>query len=297
MLISYMLFGFNIPTYGNNASADGIVQTAVKAEELGFSDVWTIDHTIMARQYAYPYGRIFESLTVLGHVAAKTSRVKIGTSILSIPLRNPILVAKQVVTLDHLSGGRFIFGVGLGKGEDDIPEFNFLGVDYRRRGEYASEAIKIMKTLWTAENPSHSGKYYNFNDCIFEPKPVQRPHPPIWWAGASDKALLRVAETGDGWQPITYQDRPITPKDYLILSKRLAGMLKGRKITYSLRIHLDLHVVSKYRYTTTVEELGPRLASFKKSGTEHVVLDFGDLPTEDHVKLMKFFMEDIAPTI
>ncbi|GBC70163.1 Pyrimidine monooxygenase RutA [archaeon HR01] len=292
-----MLFGFNLPTYGNNTSAESIVKTAVKAEELGYSDIWTIDHTIMAREYAYPYGRIFESLTVLSHVAAKTSRVRIGTSILSIPLRNPILVAKQVVTLDHLSGGRFIFGVGLGKGEDDIPEFNYLGADYRRRGEYATEAIKIMKTLWTEENPEHSGKYYKFKDCVFEPKPLQKPHPPIWWAGSSDKALSRVATSGDGWQPITYNDRPITPEDYAMLRKRLEGMLNGRKITYSLRIHLDLHVVSRYRFTTTVEELGPRLAAFKRSGAEHVVLDFGDLPAEESLKLMKFFIEDIAPTI
>ena len=292
-----MLFGFNLPTYGNNTSAESIVKTAVKAEELGYSDIWTIDHTIMARGYAYPYGRIFESLTVLSHVAAKTSRVRIGTSILSIPLRNPILVAKQVVTLDHLSGGRFIFGVGLGKGEDDIPEFNYLGADYRRRGEYATEAIKIMKTLWTEENPEHSGKYYKFKDCVFEPKPLQKPHPPIWWAGSSDKALSRVATSGDGWQPITYNDRPITPEDYAMLRKRLEGMLNGRKITYSLRIHLDLHVVSRYRFTTTVEELGPRLAAFKRSGAEHVVLDFGDLPAEESLKLMKFFIEDIAPTI
>jgi len=270
---------------------------ASEAENLGYSDVWTIDHTIMARQYGYPYGRIFESLTVLGYVAAKTSTVRIGTSILSIPLRNPILVAKQVVTLDHLSGGRFIFGVGLGKGEDDIPEFNFLGADYRRRGEYATEAIQIMKALWTMENPTFKGKYYSFGDCVFEPKPIQKPHPPIWWAGASEKALRRVVETGDGWQPITYEDQPITPEAYAMLKKRLETMLGGRKITYSLRIHLDLHVVSKYKYSTTIEELGPRLSSFKKAGAGHVVIDMGDLTVGEYKQLMRQFIKEIAPTI
>jgi len=292
-----MLFGVNLPTYGNNTSAQAIGEVAVEAEALGYSDVWTIDHTIMARQYGYPYGRIFESLTVLGYVAAKTSNIRIGTSILSIPLRNPILVAKQVVTLDHLAGGRFIFGVGLGKGEDDIPEFKFLGADYGRRGEYATEAVKIMKALWTMENPTYQGKYYSFSDCVFEPKPLQKPHPPIWWAGASEKALRRVVEMGDGWQPITYEDQPITPEAYAMLKKRLENMLAGRKITHSLRIHMDLHVVSRFRYSTAIEELGPRLAAFKKVGAEHVVIDMGDLNVLDYKQLMKQFIKEIAPTI
>lgn len=292
-----MLFGINLPTYGNKMSASGIAEVASEAERLGFSDVWTVDHTIMARQYGYPYGRIFESLTVLSYVAAKTSKVRIGTSILSLPLRNPILVAKQVVTLDHLSCGRFIFGVGLGKGEDDIPEFNFLGADYRRRGEYATEAIKIMKMLWTSDNPSFHGRYYSFEDCVFEPKPVQKPHPPIWWAGSSEKALSRVVESGDGWQPITYKDKPITPQDYHMLRDRLEEMLGGRKITYSLRIHLDLHVFSKYRYTTLIDELGPRLSAFEKAGVEHVVIDMGDLSADEYKQLMAQFMMEIAPTI
>jgi probable F420-dependent oxidoreductase len=292
-----MKIGISLPTYGNNASANGIREVGVEAEALGYSDVWTTDHTIMARQYGYPYGRIFESLTALGYIAAKTSTIRIGTSILSIPLRNPILVAKQVVTLDHLSDGRFIFGVGLGKGEDDIPEFKFLGADYQRRGEYVTEAIKIMKILWTEKNPTFQGKYYSFDNCVFEPKPVQKPHPPIWWGGASHKALRRVAETGDGWQPITYQDQPITPEAYAMLKRRLDELIGGRKITYSLRIHLDLHVVSKFKYSISLEELGLRLSAFKKVGVEHVVIDMGDLPAEEHKHLMRQFMNEIAPTI
>lgn len=292
-----MLFGVILPTYGKMMSPSGVTDVAVEAEKNGYSDVWTTDHIIMARSYAYPYGRILESLTVLSHISAKTSDIKIGTSILSLPLRNPIITAKQVVTLDHLSGGRLILGVGLGKGEDDIPEFRFLNADYHRRGEYATEAIKIMKALWTMENPSFKGKYFSFEDCVFEPKPLQKPHPPIWWAGASDKALRRVVESGDGWQPITYQDKPITPSDYAMLRDRLERMLNGRKIRYSLRLHLDLHVVSKHRYTSTIEELAMKLADFKKAGVEHVAVDFGDLPPEEHRHQTKYFIKDIAPTI
>lgn len=292
-----MRFGINLPTYGNNASPEGIRRVAIEAESLGYSDVWTIDHQIMSKEYAYPYGRIFESLTVLAHIAAVTTSIRIGTSILSLPLRHPITAAKQLSTIDVLSNGRLIVGVGLGRGVDDLPEFEFMGADYKKRGEYATEAINIFKELWTKDSPEFNGKYFKFRDCVFEPKPLQKPHPPIWWGGASDRALRRVVETGDGWQPITYNDLPITPSDYHSLRRKLLSMLGGRNITFSLRLHLDLHVESKDRYLLTLEELGERLAEFKEAGAEHVVLDFGDLTYQEYVRTMKVFMDDIASTI
>lgn len=290
-------FGAVLPTYGENMSPGGVVRCAVEAEGLGFGDVWTTDHIIMARRYAYPYGRILESLITLSHVAAKTSTVRIGTSILSLPLRNPILVAKQTATLDQLSGGRLILGVGLGKGEDDIPEFEYLGASYEERGEYASEALAVIKALWTQDTPQYEGRIFRLRDCVFEPKPAQRPHPPIWWAGASGRALRRVAETGDGWQPITYRDRPITPGDYAALRERLLGMLGGRSITFSLRLHIEMLVESRTRYETGLGELVERIAEFKRAGAEHVCVDFGDQPAERYIDAMRSFMRLAAPSL
>ncbi|MCI0863764.1 MAG: LLM class F420-dependent oxidoreductase, partial [Chloroflexi bacterium] len=142
----------------------------------------------------------YEPLAALNFIAGCTQRVRLGTHVLIIPYRNPVLTAKILSTLDVLSGGRLILGVGVGWMEE---EFLALGLDtYKERGAVTDEYLQLYKELWTKDDPSFQGKYYQISDTGFEPKPVQKPHPPIWIGGHTGPAIRRAAKYGDGWMPI-----------------------------------------------------------------------------------------------
>jgi probable F420-dependent oxidoreductase len=178
------------------------------AEERGFHSFWVPEHVVFFREYAsrYPYatdGRIpgepdgvVEPLTALAFVAAHTERIRLGTGICLVPQRNPVYTAKQVADVDYLSGGRVDFGVGIGWLRE---EFEALGVPWERRAARTRECIAILKTLWCDDVSSFEGEFYRLPPCLQNPKPAQKPHPPILFGGESDAALGRVAELGQGW--------------------------------------------------------------------------------------------------
>jgi len=190
-------------------SADPAV-LAKKAEELGFDSFWVPEHAIIPIKYTsrYPgsedgiipdaYGRIVDPFVALARASAVTKTIKLGTGICLIPERNPLLLAKEVATLDHFSGGRFLFGIGAGwlKEETEI-----MGGNFPHRWTQAGEAILAMKELWTKEEAEYHGKYYNFPAVRCFPKPAQKPHPPIFLGGTDKNVFKRVVEWGDGWMP------------------------------------------------------------------------------------------------
>ena len=177
-------------------------------EERGFHSLWVPEHVVFFRDYAsrYPYsenGRIpgdpdgvMEPLTALTFVAAHTRQIRLGTGILLVPQRNPIYTARQVSDLDYLSNGRFDFGIGVGWLEE---EFEALAVPFERRGARTREYLAVMKSLWCDEVSSFEGEFYSLPKCLQNPKPVQKPHPPLIFGGESNAALRRVAEIGQGW--------------------------------------------------------------------------------------------------
>ena len=183
-----MHFGVILPNYGSGSSPDAIRRTAELAEELGFDSVWTTEHIIVGPEGVDPYGRVYDPLVTLGWIAGWTERVGLGTSIVLVPLHHPIHLAKEVATLQELSGGRFTLGVGVGWHED---EFGFMGVPFKGRGRRADEAIRTLRGLWSGDGP--------FPDATFEPLPS--PPPEIWVGGGSDRAIRRALELGDVWHP------------------------------------------------------------------------------------------------
>ena len=179
-------------------SPQAVLDIAIAAEALGFDSLW-VGERVFYPGKAPPDAPIdFEPLTVLSYVAARTSRIRLGTSTLILPYRHPLLVAKAVATLDQLSGGRVILGVAAGWLE---AEFAALGVPFGDRGAICDEYIAALRELWTGDEPRFEGRFCSFGPLTFSPRPVQQPHPPIWIAGDSDRALRRAVELGDGWQP------------------------------------------------------------------------------------------------
>src|SRR5213594_2499763 len=206
-----MHYGFYLPTRGQTTTPDDLDTLVQRGEAYGFHSVMIADHIVFPTdiQSRYPYtvsgafpghGDAMEQLTLMAFVAAKTTALRLVTSVMILPYRNPVLTAKMLATIDVLSRGRVTVGVGVGWLRE---EFAALGSPaFDRRGAATDEYLQIFKTLWTQSPASFSGQFYRFDSIRFLPQPIQKPHPPIWVGGHSKAALRRVARLGDGWHPV-----------------------------------------------------------------------------------------------
>ena len=191
-----MHFGVILPNYGEGSSPDGIRRVAEAAEELGFDSVWATEHVIVGPEGIDPYGRVYAPFATLAWIAGWTERVKLGTSILLVPLHHPVHVAKETATLQELSGGRFLaLGVGMGW---HAPEYEAMGVPFEGRGRRGDETIRVVKALWSGAR-EYEGERWSFEDMTSEPQPD--PLPEIWVGGSSELAIRRARELGDVWHP------------------------------------------------------------------------------------------------
>jgi probable F420-dependent oxidoreductase len=188
-------FGVILPNYGEGSSPDGIRRVAEAAEELGFDSVWATEHVIVGPEAVDPYGRVYAPLVTLGWIAGWTERIGLGTSIVLVPLHHPMLLGKEVATLQELSGGRFTLGVGVGWHRD---EYDFMGIPFEGRGRRADEAIRLMRALWDGQR-DFAGRFWSFRNATAEPHPS--PQLEIWVGGSSDRAIRRARELGDVWHP------------------------------------------------------------------------------------------------
>lgn len=295
-----MKFGACIPHYGVPMSKKAIADFCKLAERLNFDSIWTTDHIAVNKRYADPYGSILESLMTLSYVAAHTEYVELGTSIIVLPMRNPVIFAKQTATLDQLSDGRLILGVGAGWMED---EFATLEFNFHDRGKIMSEQIRILRILWTEDQPEFNGHFFKFSDIVFLPKPVQETGPQLWIGGSSLSALKRVARLGDGWHPVG-----LSPKEFAQGKEKLNSIVKsGRKITMSVRVPVKISSSAKTTYTMSSgdqaymvggvrEAVVREIEAFEHAGLDHLVCYFGNEPYEQVAAQTTLFAEEIMPS-
>jgi probable F420-dependent oxidoreductase len=200
--------GCHLPVYGPAATREGLLLAARRIEALGYDSLWVSDHVVIPWEIRsrYPYNAtgdfplspatdFLEPLTALALVAAVTTRVRLGTTVLVLPHRHPVLAAKMLATLDHLAPGRVILGAGVGWMKEEIELF---GVPYHRRGAWSDEAIKIMRACWRDDRVSFKGQFFSFEGLGCRPRPANGTIP-IWIGGHTGRALQRVATLGDGW--------------------------------------------------------------------------------------------------
>ncbi|MDE2514763.1 MAG: LLM class F420-dependent oxidoreductase [Rhodospirillales bacterium] len=231
-----MQIGCNAPIAGPLAAVPDLVRIVTEAEALGFDYATFSDHVVIPSDIAsrYPYtdsgefpsgarAARHEQLTTLAFLAAKTSRLRLVTSVMVVPHRPAVLTAKIVATLDVFSAGRVTLGIGAGWMQEEIEA---LGGDFAARGAVTDETLLACRALWTEETPSFQGTHVRFSGLAFEPKPVQA-HLPIWIGGESGPALRRAAKLGDGWYPIG--TNPQFPLD--TLDRYKAGIAKLRRLT------------------------------------------------------------------
>lgn len=199
-------------------SVDWLWRFVDRAEELDIDSFWTSDRLVGA-------GLTLEPLTVLAAIAGRTKRMKFGTSVLALPLRNPVLLAKEMATLDFVSGGRLLLAVGVG--QEDDRSFQACGVPLAERGRRTDEAIALVRKLWSEERTTFQGRFFQVSEVALQPKPVQKPGPPIWIGGRSEAALRRVGRLGDGWLAAQ-----ITPEEYAPALERIRAAAReaGRAV-------------------------------------------------------------------
>ncbi|TFG77199.1 MAG: TIGR03619 family F420-dependent LLM class oxidoreductase [Thermodesulfobacteriales bacterium] len=291
-----MNFGITLPNFGKYADKNEILNIATAAQELGFDSIWVSDHIVIPDTHK-GFGDVFyEPIVTLSYLASITKGIKLGSSVIILPYRNPVVLAKMVSTLDQLSGARVILGIGAGWLEK---EFQALGVPYSDRGEMTDEFLKVLKTLWTQENPSFNGKYFNFSDIKFLPKPVQKPYPPIWIGGGSDKAIERAATYGDGWHPVGLTPEKL--KERLNHLNKLLTNQKKENFTISLRRNLEINndktISPDDTLRGSIEKIVKGIKDYKELGVNHLILHFLSGTSEGVLNTMKRFSNEIRTQI
>ena len=251
-------------------------------EELDIDSLWLSDRIVSEIMNVEP-------MIALSFIAARTKNLKFGTSVLALPLRNPTVLAKEIATLDFLSGGRVLPAVGLGT--EDEREFEACGSPKRQRGGRTDEAIEVMKLLWSQDNVTFHGKYYTLNDVTIQPKPVQRDLPPMWIGGRSEAAIQRTARIGDGW--LVSQATPDEVADGVARIK-IGALEHGNEIE-------DDHygVLFSYFIADTPEEAAKQAAPYMlRRRTDVDYPEFSAFGTPDHVsQLMGRYIDAGAPKI
>src|SRR5262249_57809706 len=192
------VFGIN---FGLAANVDTMLGLARAAEQAGLDSVWTGEHVVLPSPRvppspSEPETPFLDPAVALAYVAAETTRIRLGTGVIILPQRNPVVLAKELASVDVLSRGRLIFGLGSGYLE---PEFRAIGAPFSQRGAVTDEAIRVLKALWTMERPAFNGRFFRFAGIDAHPRPVQRPHPPIVVGGMSEFGARRAARFGNGW--------------------------------------------------------------------------------------------------
>ncbi len=315
-----MEYGFYLPNSGAGAEPDALADIAKQGDRLGFYCMVMPDHILQPNQVdsTYPYsltgdilaagqsgdGEWPEQITTLAYLAGVTERIRLVTSVMIIPYRNPILTAKMLSTLDMLSKGRLILGAGVGWMEE---EFELLDAPpFAERGAVTNEYLRAFIELWTKDNPKFEGKYVNFSDITFLPKPVQKPYPPIWIGGQSKPAIRRAAQIGDCWHPVgAIPAAPLEPEELaenLVLLRDYAEKA-GRdpsKIQVSVKAPLyDSGDSSgpRRRFTGSADEVRQDVQTYSDVGVTHLIFDFRTAdPHQTEDRMAQFAEEVMAVT-
>jgi probable F420-dependent oxidoreductase len=297
-----MDFGVWLPNCRHLATPDIIRHTAVRAEQLGYDSLWVSDHVVVPTANVANFGEtIFDPFVTLAVAAGATGRVRLGTTVLIVPYRNAVVTAKMVSSLDALSGGRVVLGVGAGW---VAAESRMLGVPFAERGAMTDEYLRAMRELWTSKSPTFAGKYTQFDGLIFEPKPRQKPHPPIWVGGHSKAALRRTVEFGAAWHPI---NRP--PAELRAGREELARLARARgRSAPALTLRNDVCVLRPGQAAPASTHGGRVLAGEPSAlveqireladcGVEHLVLEFLAPDGRGLDEQMAVFAERVRPRL
>jgi probable F420-dependent oxidoreductase len=311
-------YGFYLPTRGQTATPEALETLVQRGEALGFASVMIADHLVfpVTIKSKYPYtvtgvfpgqGDVLDQLSLMAFVAAKTTRLRLVTSVMIVPYRNPVLTAKALATIDVLSKGRVTLGVGVGWMRE---EFEALDApDFDRRGSVTDEYLRIFKTLWTESPSSFAGRFYRFDALRCQPQPVQKPHPPIWVGGHSKPALRRAAQFGDGWHPVGANPAvPLPPTELRALLDELYRLAeahgrdpKSLTISYKAPVY-DLGEPllgprgERRPFSGGAAQIADDITTYARLGVSEIVFDFRSESLAESLDRMERFGPVIRQT-
>ena len=291
-----MDYGLVLPSLGDDASLEGIEAAIDLAARHGFTDVWTTDHILIGHDAADDYGRLYEAVTTLAWAAARNDTLRLGASVIVVPMRESVLLAKQLATVDALSRGRLIAGMGVGWNR---LEFANVGADARFdvRGAYLEETINLCRHLWSGSSEPFIGRFNRFEDFVFEPLPDQGANLPIWIGARDERALRRVGRLADG-----YHSSASSPESYekRIPVIRAAAGAAGRPMPrLSARVRLDVGAAAESFNTIhgSPEDAAAEIRKFAALGVDHLALAF---PPRDPAGLraaVERFVAEVRPLV
>jgi len=289
-----MKFGIAVPNFGLYANREQILEVSGLAQELRYDSLWVSDHVVIPASHKVFGDTFHDPLVTLAYIAAVTDKLELGTSVMVLPYRNPLVLGKMVSTLDTLSRGRVILGVGTGWIEG---EFGALGVNFKERGKVTDEYIEIMKELWTSENPEYNGDYLEFSNIKFLPKPSRKPYPPIWVGGESGGAMKRAVKYGDGWHPVG-----LTPGAFREKAEYLKSLLPAEKrdgFTLSLRRNIEINEDKEFSADDTLrggrEKITKGIREYRDAGVAHLILYILAGDYKGILNTLRVFAEEIRP--
>jgi probable F420-dependent oxidoreductase len=269
--------GVVLPNSGEQASAGPLGRIAEAAEELGFDHVWVSETTLVPEEFGGGDTRTLDPFASLAYLAGRLGRIKLGTSIVRLPLHHPVHLAKQTATLQELSGGRLILGVGVGYYE---PEFRLLGQSFEDRGRHTDEALRLLHAVWAGERDFH-GEYWSFENVRLAPRP--EPAPEVWVGGLSRRSIRRAREFGDAWHPN---------------SGNLDGVREAKQLWPEGRVIPRAGLSYEPGELPTLagppDEIARRIEALRAAGADGLIITFGTEPDET-VTAMERFKREVAP--
>jgi probable F420-dependent oxidoreductase len=304
-----MDFGCHLPMFGPIATRENVLTFSRRMETLGYDSLWASDHVVLPytirSRYPYsetgqfplpPAANFLEPLTTLALVAGVTERVKLGTTILVLPHRHPVLAAKMLANLDHLSNGRVILGAGVGWMKEEV---TLLGAPFDKRGAWSDEAIRIMRACWSQEKVSYRGQFFSFEEIGCFPQPVRKTIP-IWIGGHTPRALRRVAELGDGWHAAFPAPDKLEEELRLLRAECARVGRSFDDVAITLRTGLSIRKepsAGRRPMTGTPEEIATDIRRYKALGVGTLLLETRYRDLEDVLGIYETFARDILPAI
>ncbi|HEY7591349.1 MAG TPA: TIGR03619 family F420-dependent LLM class oxidoreductase [Candidatus Limnocylindrales bacterium] len=289
-----MDFGIALPNFRPGSSREGIDAAAEVAEQLGWSTCWTTDHVLVDRANTSEYGRIYEAILTLAWVAGRHEKIKLGTSVIVVPPRNAIVLAKELATLDDLSGGRVIAGVGVGWNR---AEFANMGMAdrFKVRGAYLDETIRLWRHLWSGSTEPFRGRFHAFDDFVFEPLPAQGAALPIYVGGGSKPALERAGRLADAYHSSAVGPSKFAERASVVRAAAEAAGRPAPALTARVRVRFDEAKGEGYAMRGNPEQIAAEVRAWAAVGVTHLALWLGPRDPQGVVAAAERFAREVAP--
>lgn len=291
-----MDYGLVLPSLGDDANLEGMVAAVELAEAHGFTDVWATDHILVDHSAEEDYGRIYEAVTTLAWAAGRSREIRLGASVIVAPMRNAVVIAKELATIDALSGGRLIAGFGVGWSP---AEFANVAVADRfgDRGAYTEETVNLCRHLWSGSTEPFHGRFHRFDDFVFGPLPTQGGNVPIWLGGRDERALRRVGRLADGYHasatsPATLEGRIPVIRAAAESAGRPMPRLSGRA-----RVELDGDAQSFYTMHGGAADVAGEIRAFAALGVDHLALAFPPRDADGLKLAVERFFAEVEPLV